>query len=119
VSRFVPGHNVRGGRSAGSRNKLQVGFLRDLSEAWERDGVAALRIMCKEEPSKFVAVCAQLMPREVSVEVGGPLAEMSDEELQAALQSIRQLRVSAINGTAIDISEPAGKALKVISKPTT
>jgi hypothetical protein len=81
----------RGGRSAGARNKLQAGFLRDLAEAWERDGVAALRIMVKEEPSRFVAVCAQLMPREVSLEVGRPLSEMSDDDVHELLARFREM----------------------------
>jgi hypothetical protein len=110
VTKFRPGHG--GGRPAGARNKLQAGFLRDLAEAWEREGATALKIMIKEDPSKFVQVCASLMPKEVSLEVAGPLSEMSDDELQAALQSIRQLRANAIDGVAVDITEPA---LKVIS----
>jgi hypothetical protein len=93
---------------------LQSAFLRDLVEAWERDGKAALSHMADEDPAKFVQVCASLMPREVALEVSGPLTEMSDEELRAALQSIRQLRASAIDGVAVDISEPA---MKVIAGP--
>jgi hypothetical protein len=111
--KFQPG-NRAGGRSAGARNRLQAGFLRDLAEAWEAEGKDALKIMIREHPEKFVQVCASLMPKEVALEVSGPLTEMSDEELQAALQSIRQLRASAIDGVAIDISEPA---MNVISGP--
>jgi hypothetical protein len=81
----------RGGRPAGARNKLQAGFLRDLAEAWERDGQASLRIMVKEEPSKFVQVCASLMPREVSLEVGRPLSEMSDEDVHELLARFREM----------------------------
>jgi hypothetical protein len=94
------------------RNKLQTVFLHDLAEAWERDGKAALKIMAAEEPAKFVQACLALIPREVSVDVSGPLSGMPDEELQAAIQSIRQLRADAINGVAIDAGAPA---MKVIS----
>ena len=97
----------KAGRRAGARDKLQTDFLRDLAEAWELDGKGALRIMCKEEPSRFVQVCASLMPKEVAFEVGGPLAELSDEDLADMLEVVRQLRASTINGRAVAIgAEP-------------
>jgi hypothetical protein len=91
------------GRPKGSRNKLQASFLRDLLEAWEREGAAALKVMIREEPAKFVAVCASLMPRDVAVEVTGPLSELSDDELLEALQAVKQLRASAIAGEAVEL----------------
>jgi hypothetical protein len=103
VAKFQPG---QGGRSKGARNKLQSGFLRDLAEAWEREGAAALRIMVKEEPSKFVQVCASLMPKEVALDVGGPLAELSDEELLEALQAVKELRARTIEAEAVELGEP-------------
>jgi hypothetical protein len=99
----------KGGRPVGARNKLQAGFLRDLAEAWEAEGKGALKIMIREHPEKFVQVCASLMPKEVSLEVAGPLSEMSDDELLEALQAVKQLRASAIAGEAIDVG-----TLKVI-----
>jgi hypothetical protein len=91
--KFQPGHS---GRPTGTRNKLQGDFLRDLSEAWARDGANALRIMIAEQPSDFVRVCASLMPREVALDIGGPLTELSDDELREALQAVRELRARTI-----------------------
>ena len=97
----------KAGRRTGARDKLQTDFLRDLAEAWELDGKGALWVMCKEEPSRFVQVCASLMPKEVAFEVGGPLAELSDEDLADMLEVVRQLRASTINGRAVAIgAEP-------------
>ena len=48
--------------------------------------------MAKEEPSKFVQACLTLMPREVALEVNGPLSTMSDEELTDALDAVRRLK---------------------------
>jgi hypothetical protein len=80
-----------GGRPAGVKNKLQRKFLEDLAETWEREGISCLRIMVKEEPTKFVQVCAGLMSREVSLDVGGPLSDMSDEELRELLARFRDI----------------------------
>ena len=100
-TRFQLGHD--GGRPKGARNKLQTGFLRDLAEAWELEGKAALLTMVKEQPSKFVQVCASLMPKEVALEVGGPLTELSDDELREALQAVKELRARTIEG---ELDEP-------------
>jgi hypothetical protein len=86
---FQKGWKGGPGRAPGSRNKLQGDFLRDLAEAWELEGKGALRIMCKEEPTKFVQVVASLMPREVALDVSGPLAGLPDEELDALIEKIR------------------------------
>jgi hypothetical protein len=101
---FQLGHS--GGRPKNSRNKLQAGFLRDLAEAWELEGKEALRIMVKEEPSKFVQVCASLMPKEVALEVGGPLTELTDDELLEALQAVKELRARTIEAEAVELGEP-------------
>ena len=79
--------------------------MRDLAEAWEREGKAALQIMLKEQPSKFVQVCASLMPKEVALDVGGPLAELTDEELREVLQAVKELRARTIEGETVELGE--------------
>jgi hypothetical protein len=71
----------RGGRKPGSRTRLSKAFLDDLLERWQIDGKSALAIMVKEEPSKFVQVCAALMPKELDIE-----ATVRRDEMQAWLQ---------------------------------
>jgi len=61
------------GRSKGSRNKLKEAFLKDLCEAWEKHGAAAIEEIAKNEPAAFVRVVASLLPREVTGEDGEPL----------------------------------------------
>jgi hypothetical protein len=97
------------GRKTGARNRLQAGFLRDLAEAWELEGKGALRIMVAEDPSKFVQVCATLMPKEVALEVGGPLAELSDDELIEALQAVKELRARAIEADKLEDEAADGR----------
>jgi hypothetical protein len=99
---FPPGHS---GRPKGTRNKLQGDFLRDLAEAWELEGKAALLLMVKEQPVDFVKVVASLMPREVALDIGGPLTELSDDELLEALQAVREWRARMIEAQPADISE--------------
>jgi hypothetical protein len=101
------------GRPAGTRNRLQSAFLQDLLQAWERDGKDALKLMVREAPVKFVQVAAGLMPKEVALDVAGPLSDMSDQDLESTLEAIRQLRAKTIEGVTADIEMPR---LKVIAK---
>jgi hypothetical protein len=99
------------GRPEGARNRLQSSFLYALAKDFEEHGEGAIRIMRVERPAEYVKVVASLMPKEFLV-TDNALGEMSDDELLAAIQSIRQLRASALNGVAVDVTVPA---LKVIS----
>ena len=88
VTPFVPGHNIRGGRKLGSKNRLQKRLLDDLVEAWERDGKDALKVMAKTDPSTFVKTCVGLLPREVLV--GSAVSELDDDELEQMLAFVRE-----------------------------
>jgi hypothetical protein len=43
------------GRPKGSKHKLSEAFLRELTEAWEEHGKAALNKLAVEDPANFVA----------------------------------------------------------------
>jgi hypothetical protein len=102
---YLPGGSP--GRPKGARNRLQSDFLRDLAEAWALEGKGALRIMCKEFPEKFVQVCAGLMPKEIALEVGGPLADLSDDDLAAMLDHVRAQRAKLVEERPVTIdAEP-------------
>ena len=109
--KFAPG-NSGGGRPPGSRSRITSAFLTDLLEAWQRDGKAALRVMAKQEPTKFVQCVATLMPRQIELDVNGPLSEMSDEEIADALAAVRRIRAEMVQ-PVVDIDP------KAISGPQT
>ena len=66
---FVKGQAGGPGRPKGSRNKLSEDFLRDAHEAWQDHGVAALKTMATEEPSKFVQVIASIVPKQDQIDI--------------------------------------------------
>ncbi len=53
------------GRPKGSRNKLGEQFIADLYAEWEKSGPDALKRMAKDDPSAFVRVVSQVLPREI------------------------------------------------------
>src|SRR5262245_56862362 len=86
--KFEVGNTYSPGRPRGTKNKLCGAFMRDLLEAWERDGADCLRLLAKEDPGRLVAIVAGLMPKEL--EIGhSVLAELSDEELDAAILKLK------------------------------
>src|SRR5262249_9861630 len=56
-----PGHHTR--------HLFSEAFLRDLSASWSRDGATVLQRVAKENPSSYFAVCARLLPSDVSVSI--------------------------------------------------
>src|SRR5262249_44002363 len=85
MSLFQAGQPRTGGRARGVRNKIAHAFLTDLLEEWSAGGREALRIARIEDPVRFSAMVASLLPKEMSIEVG-PLQEISDDQLTAYLE---------------------------------
>jgi hypothetical protein len=69
-----------GALPARPRNRLSNTLIEDLTIAWERDGPDCLRIMAKEEPSKFAQLAFATLPRNVMLEVGTTLPGSLDPE---------------------------------------
>lgn len=67
--RFLPGNSGNGGRKKGARSKLGEAFLEDLRDAWNELGVEALKLCATEHPEKFVKIIADLMPRDVNLNI--------------------------------------------------
>jgi hypothetical protein len=86
------------GRPPGRKTRVafQAAFISDLAEAWARDGESVLKIVAKEEPAKFMMACVALMPKQVEADIGGPLADLSDDDLGALLDHVREQRAKLI-----------------------
>ena len=61
------------GRPRGSRNKLKEAFLKNLCEAWETHGAAAIEKVAKDDPTAFVRVVASLLPKEITGKDSEPI----------------------------------------------
>jgi hypothetical protein len=53
----------------GSRAKLGEAFLADLHAQWEKSGAEALRKCAENEPTQFVKIVSNLMPREIDAQL--------------------------------------------------
>jgi hypothetical protein len=76
------------GRLRGSRNKLSesvtCALLRDFSKHGER-AIAKVR---RDQPGVWLKVIAMLVPREHKVQHSNPIKDLTDEQLEAAIEYI-------------------------------
>src|SRR5262245_13222321 len=69
-------------------NKRLGSAFKALLEDFEKHGADAIRIVRVEDPARYLAVIAQVCPRELQVESG--LAELDDSELDSIIAQLRQ-----------------------------
>jgi hypothetical protein len=98
-----------GALPARPRNRLSHTLIEDLTIAWERDGPDCLRIMAKEEPSKFAQLAFATLPRNVMVEVNNTLPGCLDPETWSLL-----LRVLDIIQKCVTIEADPASVFNVI-----
>ena len=96
---FKPGQSGNPkGRPIGSRNKLGQDFINDAHQLWQEGGIAALRRMRDEEPSKFCVMIAGLIPHQLKLEVEHSIAGLSEDELiERLIESRNRLLDSGVD----------------------
>jgi hypothetical protein len=67
TGRFLPGNTGNGGRRKGSKNAYAEAFWADLQAEWEIGGRAVIKRVMAEEPAKFLAVAANVLPKDLNV----------------------------------------------------
>ena len=72
------------GRGKGVPNKFSQQLVADFAADWREHGAAAIEQLRKENVAAYVKIATSLVPRELLLQVSRPLAELSDDELQAA-----------------------------------
>jgi hypothetical protein len=95
VAKFQPGTPGGPGRPRGVKNKLSVEFLNALIEDFREGGAAAIKICRIENPVKYTAIIASLMPRDLAIETS-KMGELTDDELGALIEHVRQTRAKLI-----------------------
>jgi hypothetical protein len=95
VSKFESGHAIKGGRPVGARNRLTSKFIEALAADFDLHGDAAIRITRVEKPAEYLKLIAGLLPKEFAIS-DAKLGDMSEEEVAALLETVRELRAKTL-----------------------
>jgi hypothetical protein len=114
-NQFKPGHNIKGGRPKGSRNKLAQGVFDDIFRHWNEPaggelckGQAALELLYREKPGEYLKLTASVLPKEFVFE--NAVTELDDEELDRMIEMLRERALSARQEQTLEL-KPVPKAL--------
>jgi hypothetical protein len=101
----------------GSRNRLReeviCALLRDFREHRQK-AIAKVR---RTQPAAYLKILALLMPREHKVEHRNPVKDMTDEELEAAIEFIQKMLATQAENAKVIEGTTAPMALPVPTEP--
>ena len=77
-------------KSARARIKVCDRFLEELLRDFEENGAGAIKLMRMEQPSRYCAMVASLLPREISMDIEhSQLEQMDDTEIDNLIERLR------------------------------
>src|SRR5262245_58131168 len=69
-NRWLPGQSGNpNGRPLGARTEFSNSFMRDLARVWAKQGGDIIEKVATDDPSRFFAVAASLIPKDVAVTI--------------------------------------------------
>ena len=100
---------------APSRERARFGseFISALRRDFRQGGPAAIAKVRKYQPAAYMKICALLVPKEMKIEHRNPIKDMTDEELEAAIEFIQKMlatqaeKAKVIDGTTAVLPAPA------------
>jgi hypothetical protein len=117
MPKFQPGHQIKGGRPKGSRNKLAAQVFEDILRHWCEPAAArselckgqeALETLYRERPGEYLRLTASVLPKEFVFE--NAVTELDDDELDRMIEMLRERALAARQEQALEL-KPEPKAL--------
>ena len=94
-----------GGSLEATRRSFNKDFLLALAADFRKHGAAAIEKVRKQQPAAYTKICAHLVPREMQVEHSGGIKAMTTEQIERAIEIIKELiakRDAAANAKVIE-----------------
>ena len=106
--------NLHGNRHR-TRHLLNQEFMQALLLHFRQHGKKAIEKVARNQPAVYVKILALLVPREMQVEHTNSIKQMSDEELEAAIEALQAMidgklagaNAMVVEGTAQNVALPA------------
>jgi hypothetical protein len=90
ATRFTSGHQSRGGRPKGVRDRLSTAFLNALADDFAQHGAEVVAIVRQNDPSTYLRVYASIVPKEMELVQTTPESEMTDEQIAEAYAALSE-----------------------------
>jgi hypothetical protein len=116
-----PGSGNPRGPYAPSRERARFSseFISALLRDFRQGGPAAIAKVRKYQPAAYMKICALLVPKEVKFEHSASLKNLTDEELEQAIEMVKKMlearagdEAKVIEGIAKTVALPAPAGLK-------
>jgi hypothetical protein len=90
--KFAPGWSGNpGGSLEATRRSFNKDFLLALAADFKKHGAAAIEKVRKTQPAAYMKICALLVPREMQVEHTNRIKQMTDEQLERAIEMVEEM----------------------------
>jgi hypothetical protein len=94
-----------GGNAQRSRHALNADTIREMHLAFQRGGRAAINKVMEQQPAVFLKLLVLLVPREMRVERSGGVKDMSDGQIEAAIEAIQAMLAARESGDRARVIE--------------
>jgi hypothetical protein len=84
------------------RRSLNLATMQGLARAFDRGGQAAIDKVMKNNPAMFLKMLVLLVPRELEIQHSGSIKQMSDEQLEFAIEQLQRLMEAGANAKVIN-----------------
>ncbi len=98
-----------GGNAQRTRHMFNKAFLEALAKDFREGGPQAIAKVRKHQPAAYMKICALLVPREMKVEHSASVSQLSDEQLDLAIEAIQGMlaaragdQAKVVEGTAAE-----------------
>jgi hypothetical protein len=116
--RFAPGHSgCPGGSPEATRRAFNKRFLLDLAEDWQQHGREVFKRVRRQSPASYLKVCALLVPREMKVERSGGVKDLTDEQIEQAIEAIQTMLAARAGETVIEGEAEVVPSLPAPARP--
>jgi hypothetical protein len=99
-----------GGNRHRTRHLLNQEFMQALLLNFRHQGKKAIEKVARNQPAAYLKILALLVPREMKVEHTNSIKQMTDEQIEAAIEAIQAMleqQAKVIEGTAETVALPA------------
>jgi hypothetical protein len=107
------------GGPVGSRHHQQLNgeFIAALLRDFRHGGPKAIERVRRTQPAAYLKILALLVPREHKVQHSNPIKDLTDEELEAAIEAIQKMLATQAENAKVIEGTTAPMALPVPTEP--